>query len=112
MKIEETWAETLAAVFLLSGFFISLLIHQATLNYLITFFSGGLAGRLFYVRRYKEPIFPFILIILGFLFGYLLGTFWGSRLIVVILFLSGFGISYYLHLKKKVVIFKSKEFIK
>ena len=112
MKIEETWVETLTAVFILIGFVVALLLSSVGVIYLIILLSGFLAGRIFYIKRFKEPIFPFVAMIVGFLFGYVLGGFGVSRFWVAVLFLGSWGISYYLHLKKIITTFKSKNFIK
>ena len=111
-KFQESWAETFAVLFILIGFVLSLLLMKAFLVYLVIFLVGFLAGRIVYIKRFEEPIFPFILMILGFLFGYMLGSFWSSRLGVLIFFIVGLGVSYFLHLKKILVIFKSREFLK
>lgn len=110
--LQETWAETLAAVLILVGFFVSLLLTNAFLVYAVILLSGFLAGRVFYIKRFKEPVFPFILMIVGFLFGYVLGSVWASRFWTVVFFVIGFAVSYFLHLKKILVIFKKEEFIK
>ena len=112
MKIEETWVETLTVVFILIGFVVALLLSNVWGVYLIVLLSGFLAGRIFYIKRFNEPIFPFVAMIIGFLFGYVLGGFGVSRFWIAVLFLGSLGISYYLHLKKIIVIFKSKNFIK
>jgi len=111
-KLEETWVETLTVILLLVGFVISVFLTNATLTYVVIIGAGFLAGRILYIKRFKEPIFPFVLIIIGFLLGYLLGNFWASRWLTLIFFMVSFGGSYYLHLKKILVIFKSKDFIK
>ena len=100
MSVEEKWAETFAALFLLTGFVISLLLVNPILLYITVFLSGFLAGRIFYIKRYTEPIFPFILMICGFLFGYMIGAIWASRIVTGLLFITGFTISYYIHFKK------------
>lgn len=112
MKIEETWVETLTVIFILIGFVVSLLLTNTGGIYLIVFLSGLLAGRIIYIKRFKEPIFPFVLTIIGFLFGYILGGFKASKFWIVVFFLSSLGISYYVHLKKIITTFKSKNFIK
>ncbi len=112
MKIEEYWVETLTMVFILVGFVISLLLVSHSIAYFIVLLSGFLAGRIFYMKRFKEPIFPFVVMIVGFLFGYLLGGFGMSKVWIVVLFLVSWGISYYLHKAKIIKIFKSKNFIK
>ena len=112
IKIEEVWAETLTIILILVGFVMALFLSNMKVMYLIVLLSGFLAGRVFYVRRFKEPIFPFVIMIIGFLFGYFLGGFGASRFWIVVLFFGSWGISYYLHLKKFITIFKNKNFIK
>ncbi len=111
-KIEEKWAEYLILLFLVLGFIVSVLLRDMFLSYISVFFAGGLFGRIYYIKRYKEPILPFILLILGFLTGYLIGSFWVNRFLVLIFFLTGLIVSYYLHMKNILVIFKSKHFVK
>ena len=109
---EEQWAEAITVFFAAIGFIIAILLGSALFTYLSVIISGFLAGRLFYMRRFSEPIFPFIMMIVGFLVGYLLGSFWASRFWVLVFFALSFGISYYLHLKEILVIFKKEHFIK
>ncbi len=111
-RFQESWLETLTVVLILVGFVVSLLLASAVLVYLVILLAGFLGGRLFYIKRFKEPIFPFILLILGFLFGYVLGSFWTSRFWIIVFFIIGFAVSYFLHLRKILVIFKSRDFIK
>ncbi len=110
--LQEQWAETLTVFFLALGFVFAVLLRNDFLSYSSIFLSGSLAGRIYYIKRYKEPIFPFILIIIGFLLGYIIGSVWVSRVAVFLFFVLGFGLSYYLHLKKIFVIFKSENFLK
>src|SRR3989344_8970454 len=98
LKIKQHWPELFALFFTLIGFLISVIITQPGLSYFAVFVSGLLAGRIYYIQRYK-PILPSILIILGFLVGYVAGSFWVSRFWTIIFFLTGFGFSYYIHVK-------------
>ncbi|MBI2665183.1 hypothetical protein HYX12_01010 [Candidatus Woesearchaeota archaeon] len=109
---EDEWAEALALFFLFLGFVISVLLQNPTITYFSVFLAGVLAARIYYIKRFREPILPFILIIIGFLVGYLIGNFWTSRVWSFIFFSIGFSVSYYLHLKKIVGIFKSENFLK
>jgi hypothetical protein len=109
---DEQWAEALTILFLAIGFIIAILLRSAFFTYLAVIICGALAARLYYLRRYSEPVFPFILMIVGFLVGYFLGTFWASRFWILVFFLISFGVSYYLHLKKILVMFKKEDFIK
>ncbi len=112
MDLQENWVEALSVTFLVFGFILAVLLQNTLASYIAVFLSGVTAARIYYIRRYKEPILPFILIILGFFIGYFVGAFWLSRVLIFIFFFAGFGASYYLHLKKYLVIFKSKNFHK
>ena len=112
MKLEEQWAESLAVFFVVLGFIISVLLQSVIFSYISIILAGFLAGRVFYIKRYKEPLFPFVLIIVGFLVGYLVGGFWVSRILSLILFAAALIVSYQLHVKKILVIFKSEKYHK
>jgi len=111
IKLKEHWHELFALFLALLGFLISVAITKPWLSYFAVFVSGFLAGRLYYLQRFK-PIFPSVLIILGFLVGYVAGSFWVSRFWTIIFFLYGFGLSYYMHVKGIIGSFKSKGFVK
>lgn len=110
--MERQWAEVGALGFIVLGFIISFVILSPVLSYFTIFLSGAVAGRIFYQKRYTEPIFPFVLLIVGFLVGYFIGTVWANRIGVLVFFGAGFMISYYLHWKEIVVTFKSENFVK
>ena len=112
IKIDEQWVETFALFFIVLGFVLSILIKNTNLIYLTSLIAGFVAGRVFYLKRFKEPIFPFVIIIIGFLVGYVIGSFSASRVVNLILFALSFAGSYYLHMKKIITIFKSESFIK
>ncbi|MFA6461407.1 MAG: hypothetical protein WCV90_04005 [Candidatus Woesearchaeota archaeon] len=112
VKWAEEWAEAGVLLFMVLGFVLSIFLTVPVLSYFSVIIAGFLAGRIYFIKRYTEPIFPLILIICGFLLGYLLGGIWISRALVIFLFLVSLMGSYYLHLKKILVIFKSQNFIK
>lgn len=113
MNIEtENWVENFAVVFIVLGFLLSILIRSPSLNYLAIILSGALAGRQFYVKKYQEPILPFLIITFFFLLGFLLASFWSSRLLVLLFFFLAAYLSYTLHVKKIITIFKSENFFK
>ncbi len=112
LKLVEQWPELTALFFLAVGFIIAVLLQSPKFSYVSIILCGFLAGRIYYLKRFKEPVFPFVLIIMGFLLGYLIGTFWVNRVLSLFLFLLSFFVSYYLHLKKILVIFKSERFLK
>lgn len=112
IKITEQWGEGFALIFIILGFIISIFLMNDILSYITIVLAGFLAGRVYYIKHETEPTFPFILMILGFLFGYFVAGIWVSRLLILVLFILSFTLSYYLHLNHILVIFKSKNFIK
>lgn len=109
---EKDWAELFTLSLILLGFFLAILLHSPILSYLFIICAGFLAGRVYYIKRRKEPLLPFVLMILGFLAGYFLGSFWVSRTLIIIFFILSMYISYKLHVKKIITIFKSQNYIK
>ncbi|MFH1275866.1 MAG: hypothetical protein ABIH82_02035 [Candidatus Woesearchaeota archaeon] len=112
IKWLEQWAEAVALLFLFLGFIISVLLMNPVFTYISVLLAGLMAGRIYYIKKLTEPILPFVMMIIGFLVGYLIGNFWASRFWTLVFFAVGFGVSYYLHMKKILVIFKSENFVK
>jgi len=112
MKWDEQWAEAFALLFLVLGFVVSILLQSAYFTSLSVFLAGLIGGRIYYLRYQTQPIFPFVLMIVGFLLGYLLGNFWTSRLLTLFFFALGFIGSYYIHQQKIIGTFKSENFVK
>ena len=81
------------------GFITALLAPSAIISYFIAFVSGMFAGRLIYERKNKIQ-FPYFMIIAGFVIGYLIGVYYGSRRIVILLFVIGAVLSYKVYDKK------------
>ena len=98
----KNWAEVFFVVLLLIGFFVSIALPNPWINYLIIFLAGILSGRWIYMKKGKQPLFPFFLIIVGFLFGYMLGAYPSDIInakIIAMLFILGGIIGYYIHKK-------------
>lgn len=81
------------------GILIALAAPSAFISYIIIFLSGMFAGRLIYERKNKVQ-FPYFMVIAGFIIGYLIGVYYGSRTIVIALFVIGAILSYKLYDKK------------
>jgi len=92
----ENWVEFFFFVLLVIGFMLSILAPSAFLSYIMIFACGGMAGRLMYERK-KKLQFPYYLIIVGFLIGYIIGAYYGNKVVILTLFLLGGILSYYLH---------------
>ena len=97
----NNWAEFFFFILLFLGILLGIASPSAVITYLISFGSGMMAGRLAFERKNKGRA-PYLLIIIGFIFGYVFGAFRGSRLITFLLFIFGAVLLYYL-LDKKLI---------
>ncbi len=112
IKWEKEWAEVLTLLFLVLGFILSVLLQSAVVSYISIIISGFLAGRIYYIKRYKVPLLPIVLVIVGFLVGYLIGSIWVNRILVLVSFAVAFWGSYYLHTHKILPVFKGEQFVR
>ncbi len=116
MKADEImshhWAEVLAALLLLVGFFIALITQSPALHYTMIFLAGLLTGRIFYEKHKYQPIFPYILIIIGFVLGFMLGAIVANKKLILVLFIISFILSHEAHKRGYITFFKSEGFIK
>lgn len=94
-KFFINWAEFFFFVLMVIGIIIAVSAPSAVISYIVIFLSGMMAGRIIYFRKTKLKT-AYYIIIFGFLIGYLLGTIYGSRKVVIILFFIGTLLSYYL----------------
>jgi len=96
VSIFGDWAELLGLLFLIIGFIIAIRSTSAFLSYVIILVIGCMVGRFWY--KIKDQFrFPWLIVIFGLLVGYLLGDRYGSNLVIIILFLLGAIVSYYVH---------------
>jgi len=93
------WGEFVSMIALLVGFAIAVGIQNEISLYVVIFLAGIIAGRLCWEEEVIQPMSPIYLIIIGFLIGYVLGLFLGSRILVIIVFFIGGIGSYYAHKK-------------
>lgn len=96
MEFYKSYMEIFFLLFAIVGIFIALSAPSTVISYAIALISGMFAGRLLYEKRGKIQ-FPYIIIILGFLIGYLVGVYYGSRKIAIIMFAIGAVMSYKLY---------------
>ncbi len=88
------WVEMVAFIVLLVGFVFSIFIQSAFVTYVVITLFGLLAGRFIYYKRHG---FPFYIITMGLLIGYVLGSRYGEWKLIVLLFLFSTAGSYYIH---------------
>ncbi|MBN2112414.1 hypothetical protein JW707_04940 [Candidatus Woesearchaeota archaeon] len=95
----DNWAEFFALVLLIVGFIVGISAGSAVILYIISVLFGAAFGRWWF--RFKKKLkIPASIITIGALIGLTLGSFYGDRKIVILLFVAGFAASYYLHERK------------
>lgn len=92
----KNWMEFFFFALMVAGVVIALAAPSAVISYVIIFISGALAGRLIFERKHKMR-FPYLMIIAGFVIGYLIGVYYGSRRVVIALFVIGAVLGYKLY---------------
>lgn len=90
----DKWVEFFFVVLLVIGFVVSVSIGSAFFSYIVMFLFGIMVGRFI---NYRKKTFPFYLVILGLVIGYILGSRYGSWKIILFCFVLGAAISWYLH---------------
>ena len=95
------WVEYVCIIALLIGFIIAVSAGSELISYITILLCGMLTGRLIYINR-KGFSFKDYIIALVFLIGYLLGSklSFGRQDAILILFITGNILSYWLHDKK------------
>jgi len=99
MKIDfkDQWPELIAVFLLVLGFLFSISMPNPFYTYIVIFIAGLFAGRYFFSKIGKQMLFPFFLIIIGFLLGYTMGSISADRRVVLILFALAWYISHKAH---------------
>jgi len=92
------WAEYFTVLLMVIGFLIAITLDNMALNLAVIFIAGLMAGRLLYGRE-KMHKFTHYLIVVGFLVGYMLGSYSYSRKIIAAVFVISTILSYWLHKK-------------
>ncbi len=92
------WVETAFGIVLVIGLIISLLAPSATISYIMIFFVGMTVGRIWYIGK-RQIKAPSVLVIIGFIIGYVVGSRlgYGNWKVILIMFLIGTFLSYWIH---------------
>jgi 4-hydroxybenzoate polyprenyltransferase len=91
-----SWAEMYTILVAIGGFFLAVSIKTPNLNYIVLLVAGFLGGRLLFQHKRSTP-FPYFMITFGFFVGYILGSYYVSRKLLVFFAIVGVVISYYVH---------------
>ncbi|MBW2991619.1 hypothetical protein KY345_00190 [Candidatus Woesearchaeota archaeon] len=92
------WAEYFMILLMVIGFLVAITLDSMWLNIVVIFIAGLMAGRLLYGREKKHK-FTHYLIVIGFLIGYLLGSYSFNKKMIAAVFIGSAILSYYLHKK-------------
>ena len=92
------WAEYFTILLMVIGFLTAITIDNIWLSSLVLFIAGLMAGRLLYGRKEKHK-FTHYLIVIGFLVGYMIGSYSHNKKIIATIFILSAILSYYLHAK-------------
>lgn len=90
------WAEYLAGILLAAGLVVSIVSKGILTTYVLSALFGLMFGRTLYRFQDKYTI-PLYVIMIGFLAGFLIGSFEADRRIVILLYILGIVVSYWLH---------------
>ena len=99
LDLHKNWMEFFFVVVMIGGLVIAVIAPSAVISYIIALISGIFGGRIIYERR-NHIQFPYIVIIAGFTVGYVIGAYYGSRIVVVVLFVIGSFVGYKVYEKK------------
>jgi hypothetical protein len=99
-SVWKAWPEWTSLVLLILGFVIALSIPSFWINTTMIFLAGLFVGRVVYKKKGNVPLFPFMLIVIIFMAGYLLGSYAYNRFWILIIFIIGTILSYRLHKNK------------
>jgi len=92
------WPEILAFILLVIGFFVALGAGSAVIAYTLVLLAGFMGGRIWF-RIKKHLKVTWSIILMGFLVGFMIGSRYGDKRMIVIFYIFGIVISYYLHEK-------------
>ena len=98
LDIMFRWPEYVAILFIIIGIILALSTGSAMMNYIVAFVCGLFFGRLWYAKR-KDIKMPWFIVIFAFLIGFVIGSIYGDVKVVILSFLLGCVVSYYIHSK-------------
>ena len=96
LDVAENWVEYAFFVLLVLGFFFSAGSGSAVMSYIMIFLCSMMGGRLLY-RLKKDSKVPWVIILIGFLIGFVMGSFYANKRIITVCYIAGIWLSYYIH---------------
>ena len=96
LDVKEDWVEVLLLVFIVIAFVFVAASPSALSAYVLALLSGALFGGYWWHFRAK-PRLPFVIIIIGFVAGWLVGMLSGNKLFSIVMFYIGMAVGYAIH---------------
>lgn len=89
----QKWPEICFSALLIVGFITAVVSKNAIFNYLTIFLAGIIIGQLVIIKAEFTRGFFFYVVIAGFIFGYLFGTFNANRFVSFLFLILGIIVS-------------------
>jgi phage-related holin len=93
---KEQWPEMFSLLLLVVGFIIALFSKSAAITYIMITLCGLVSGRMLFFRKYRMKLL-FFMVTIAFLIGFILGSFYGSTRYIIVFYIVGNYIGYFLH---------------
>ena len=92
----RNWPEFVAFLLMVIGFFVAILAGSAVIAYILILLAGFMGGRIWFTVKTNLKV-PWSIILMGFLVGFMVGSRYGDKRMIVIFYILGIVASYYLH---------------
>ena len=93
---KEQWPELTAVLLLILGFILALFSKSAAVTYIMITICGMVSGRMLFYKKYKMKML-FFMVVIGFMIGFILGSFYGDTRFIIAWFIIGNYVGYFLH---------------
>jgi hypothetical protein len=94
--LRTSWAEMYTIFLGVIGFILALSIKSPMFSYIVIILSGFMCGRLLYQQR-RTHQFPSYMIVFGLLLGYIIGSHYTNRKMLLFIAVIAMVASYYSH---------------
>ena len=108
----DIWPEFMATIVFILSFLIAIMAQNLLIQIVTALCVGAISARIIYIKNQRQPIGPYLVICIFAIFGFILAYFASNFFIIIFSIFGAFILSYYLHKKKIIQTFKSKQFIK
>ena len=86
IEILYHWPQLCLALFFVVGILLAMMLRSAIVNYIVVGAAGFMSGLIFHDTKKGGGSFPIYMIVFGFIAGYTIGTYYASRILVLIIF--------------------------